>query len=174
MRTDAIDLIGQRFGQLIPYVYYPGITSPGTRFGKWRCLCDCGTIVDVASGELRQHKTTSCGCTRLQKIGAHKRRHGYHGTPTYRSWEGMRQRCANTGNPRFNDYGGRGIVVCERWQSFENFLADMGECPPCLSIDRINNDGNYEPSNCRWATCSEQALNRRPKRALLAKLRGKG
>jgi len=84
------------------------------------------------------------------------------GTKIYRIWAGMLRRCRNPNDAAFHDYGGRGIRITERWRKFENFYADMGEPPPGLSLDRINNDGNYEPSNCRWATQSEQVNNRRP------------
>lgn len=86
---------------------------------------------------------------------------------TYRIWSGMKSRCQDPKNPKFPHYGGRGIEVCERWQAFENFLADMGECPPDHSIDRINNDGNYEPGNCRWANMRTQRLNSRQNRILI-------
>lgn len=88
-------------------------------------------------------------------------RHGYAGTPTYVAWKGMRNRCTNQNEPQFADYGGRGITICERWGSFESFLADMGERPDGMMLDREDNDGNYEPANCRWTTRTEQNRNRR-------------
>lgn len=87
--------------------------------------------------------------------------HGMCRTPTHNAWIGMRQRCSNPKHPRYRDYGGRGITVCERWLTFASFLEDMGVCPPGLSLDRVNNDGNYESGNCRWATVAEQNSNKR-------------
>lgn len=88
-------------------------------------------------------------------------RHGHHGTPTYEVWKGMRQRCSNPNQPAYPDYGGRGIAVCDRWQSFDNFLADMGKRPVGMSIERQNNNGNYEPGNCVWASRTVQNRNSR-------------
>ena len=94
--------------------------------------------------------------------GVHSRfKHGKVGTPAYRSWKYMNTRCHNQNNSRYLDYGGRGIIICERWRTFANFLADMGERPEGKSLDRIDNDGNYEPGNCRWATQVEQNTNAR-------------
>lgn len=95
--------------------------------------------------------------------------HGYVGTPTYHTWSGMRARCTNPKNKEYARYGGRGITVCEQWDHFVNFLADMGEKPPGTSIDRIDNAGNYEPGNCRWATAHEQRMNQRPRGTALVR-----
>src|ERR1051325_1987407 len=130
----------------------------------WECICDCGKIVIVASQSLRRGHTQSCGCLRLRQLRASITTHG-HATAarslTYTSWQILIQRCQNPKNPAYPNYGGAGITVCERWQVFENFLADMGErASELYSIDRIDNSGNYEPGNCRWATKKQQQRNR--------------
>ena len=116
----------------------------------WRCRCVCGEEVLVRTDSWQAQK--SCGCQR----GTHK----LSKTRIYRIWSGMRQRCTNPKDKPYHRYGGRGITVCDRWQTFTNFLEDMGHPPAGASIDRINNDGNYEPGNCRWATPYVQNHNR--------------
>lgn len=123
------------------------------------CRCDCGTIKVVALSAIRAGETKSCGCHR--RALKPRLRHGgkVNGaeTRTYNSWRCMKARCYNPKDPYYHRYGARGICVSDRWlHSFENFVADMGERPPGMTIDRINNDGDYEPSNCKWSTPAEQ------------------
>lgn len=135
----------------------------------WLCRCACGQVRRIPTSNLRTGASVSCGCYRNDVNKASKATHGHCRSAdgrtilssTYITWVNMHQRCTNPKRRGFKDYGGRGITVCERWQKFENFLADMGERPPGLSIDRVNNDGNYEPGNCRWATRVEQNRNQR-------------
>lgn len=141
-----IDLTGQRFGRLT-------VVGRFAETGKrWGCVCDCGGQAVVVGAKLRSGHTKSCGCLRAIVSRAKERRHGLSGTRTHNIWQAMRRRCSRPDQPNYKWYGGRGIKVCERWESFDNFLADMGECPEGCEIDRIDGDGNYEPGNCRWVS----------------------
>ncbi len=152
-----IDLTGKRFGRLL-------VISPDqvvNRFLSWLCVCDCGNKKSIIGQHLRNGTTVSCGCFHRERVGDQHRVHGGCRWPEYRVWKVMRQRCNLKTSISYPMYGGRGIRVCKRWNKFENFIADMGRRPgPKYSIDRINTNGNYEPSNCRWATDIQQARNR--------------
>lgn len=157
----GIDLTGKRFGRLMV------IKRVGTKHNQclWECLCDCGKSIDVIGHNLRIGCTKSCGCLRLELLKNSKTKHGYYGTRIYRIYTHMKARCYNSHIPNFERYGGRGIKICDEWlgdNGFENFCrwAMSNGYDDSLSIDRIDNDGNYEPSNCRWADLETQANNK--------------
>lgn len=167
MPRKAVNITGNRYGRVL-VLRRNGLKSGGA---VWRCRCDCGKEFDAFGHNLRKGDTTSCGCFRSETTSKRSLVHGHikgstrkkrKTTKTYRAWSGIKSRCLNSNNPAWSDYGGRGIRVCRRWHKFTNFLQDMGESPLDRSIDRINNDGNYCRSNCRWATRSQQMKNRRP------------
>jgi hypothetical protein len=149
----------------------------------WVCRCDCGVVCCVSGRLLREGRTHSCGCLRRERtsaMGQKWRKHGHsldrkgNPTPTYNSWQGMKQRCLDANAANYDLYGGRGITICSRWlgpQGFQNFLADLGERPAGTSLDRINSDGHYTPENTRWATAKEQGRNRRTTKLNVSKVR---
>lgn len=170
----SFDLSGRIFGRLT--VLHRNGTGAWGR-AKWLCRCSCGNKCIVESRCFNRGITTSCGCARNELIRSHPHtlRHGEsrpgRRSTEYEAWANMKGRCFCKTRPDYRDYGGRGITVCKRWRhSFEKFLADMGRKPsPRYSLDRYpNNDGNYEPGNCRWAAAAQQAANRRKRRKAIS------
>ena len=150
---------GSRFGMLV--VLSDAEPCPNSNRSRVRVICDCGQLATKICRDLTRGNSNSCGCLRSAKAKLH-RTHGKSKDTEYIIWLQMRARCQNLKHPAFKHYGGRGIRVCEAWEKFESFYADMGDRPSKnLTLDRIDNNGNYEPGNCRWATWSQQNRNKR-------------
>lgn len=161
----AVDHAGKAFGF---WMVKEKATSTAKGGAAWLCVCVCGNEKVVPAESLVRGKSKSCGCKSDEMRSTNNTKHGHtrfdgYMSGTYRSWHAMRQRCMRKNHKQYADYGGRGISVCERWTSFESFLEDMGERPTGMTLDRWpDTNGNYEPGNCRWATNSQQGLNKRP------------
>lgn len=155
MRALTVDE-GQRFGRLVAVTR---AEPPDGKVGQWwSCACDCGRRVLVRAYVLHRGGKTGCGCVPTARRHGHARRSTR--SRAYVAWQHMWKRCSDPRNENYPNYGGRGIAVCERWRDFTAFLEDLGDCAPGLTIDRIDNDGHYEPGNVRWATRKEQQRNK--------------
>ena len=166
--TGNEQLTGRRFGRLVVQAVSLA------KYSLAHCVCDCGQSATVLCQNLRNGGTQSCGCLQMELVSVRSSRHRHTAkmngrtSKCYMAWRSMKKRCHSPRSKNYRLYGGRGISVCDQWRdSFERFLADMGEPPsPAHSLDRIDNDGNYEPSNCRWATAKQQGRNTRANRLI--------
>jgi len=157
------DITGEQFGRLTAIL---PVCHDKAKSIMWLCVCSCGTEHITSGGSLRRGHTKSCGCLSaeraLENFAPHREKHGMCGSPEHRAWAGMRERClGNWSSNHTESYRRKGIGICKRWQDFNNFYADMGDKPsPLHSLDRIDNNGDYQPDNCRWATTQQQNNNK--------------
>ena len=157
-----LDLVGEKFGRL---TVIERTENKGSK-AAWKCICDCGGFTVAVSHDLISGHTQSCGCFQKEMTSKASKTHGMRFTKIYHVWQSMKDRCFNPNNKRFNDWGGRGITVCDEWKNdFQAFYDHVSQLPHFgeegYSLDRINNDGNYEPGNVKWSTQHEQCRNRR-------------
>lgn len=135
------------------------------------CICECSKEIVSHLSDLKRSHTRSCGCLQKEKVqtqGFRNKTHGMVNSREFRSWEAMKRRCLNQKDPSYKNYGGRGILICDRWMKFENFYEDMGKRPEKMSLERINNNRGYSKDNCKWATMKEQQNNKRDKKISLS------
>lgn len=167
------DLTGQTFGRLMA-ISYAGLfpVYGGKNASYWNCECSCGTKLKVSAGNLRHSGQKSCGCLRHEFLMRYNTTHGQSRSPTSNMWSHAKSRCFNPKNPKYKDYGGRGITMCDEWRNdFSAFFRDMGACPKGCSLDRRDVNGNYDPTNCRWLRMRNQGANQR--KTIWVEIRGR-
>ena len=152
------NLIGKTFGRLTVVSYFGRDTSKNV---QWKCTCTCGNMATPTTSGLQSGNSRSCGCLAAEIVLTSCKTHGMYQSREYRCWVNMKARCNNTKHPSFYNYGGRGIKVCTRWHTFENFYVDMGKIPGGLSLERVDNNKNYALKNCVWANRATQNRNQR-------------